>query len=107
MATFLARSSRLCRLGSSWLATALICLQGLCTMALGVGVGRGAGAGSWESPVPTFPPPPNPAWARRLEVPLSVGGHHLRVGFQSLCSRWVPRLGWASGEGGAGTALSP
>lgn len=37
MAAFLSRSSRLCRLGSSWKVSALTCLQWFCTMALGTG----------------------------------------------------------------------
>lgn len=35
MDTFLARTSWLCRAGSSWQATASICRQQFCTMALG------------------------------------------------------------------------
>lgn len=53
MDTFLARTSWLCRAGSSWQATASICRQQFCTMALGRRAKGGSGPrlGSQQSPV--------------------------------------------------------
>lgn len=68
MDTFLSRSSLLSRLGSSWLATALICTQRFCTMALGRGAQGGVGVWAREHCVqPLLPPHPARAggqWGR-------------------------------------------
>lgn len=93
MATFLSRSSWLCRVGSSWLSTTLICLQRFSTMALGRGGGR-AGPGltgrSW-APTPATTPS---SWDQVAGDVTECGwAPPLRDSSRPLCTHWVPSLG--------------
>lgn len=97
MAAFLSRSSLLCRLGSSCLVTALICLQRFCTMALGRGEeGRGR---VQRADVFRDPPPPTsgPAGAACGRAPVAVS---VRRPSAPLAAPWLP--GWAGRVGGRG-----
>lgn len=75
MDTFLARTSWLCRAGSSWQATASICRQQFCTMALGRRAKGGSGLPLLAAkPCGRPPRATDPAGTRWLEVLLSARG---------------------------------
>lgn len=97
MATFLSRSSLLCRLGSSWLVTALICWQRFCTMALGRGEEGRVRVWVWGCG------PESPGHHSRAQWGLRLSGCPPLRGVWDpplylLAAHWLPGRGWMCGR---------